>query len=67
MWLQPTEEIAEHAKDNDDWEAIITRELKIHLKRLPGIKNKTKERRRDDSQAKKEIRDFWAERERENY
>ena len=36
MWLQPTEEIAKHAKGNDDWEAIIiiTKELKSHLKRL---------------------------------
>ena len=34
MWLQPTEEIAEHAKNNDDREAIITKELKSHLKEL---------------------------------
>ena len=34
MWLQPTEEIVEHLKDNDDYEAIITKELKSHLNGL---------------------------------
>ena len=34
IWLQLTEEIAEHAKGNDDREAIITKELKSHLKEL---------------------------------
>ena len=34
MWLQPTEEITEHAKGNNDWEAIIIKELKSHLKGL---------------------------------
>ena len=32
MWQQPTEEIDEHTKGNDDWEAIIPKELKIRLK-----------------------------------
>ena len=41
MWLQPTEEITEHAKGNDDWEAIITKNL-----RDSHIKRKIKERRR---------------------
>ena len=30
-----TEEIAQHAKGNDDREAIITEELKSHLEGLP--------------------------------
>ena len=32
MWQQATGEIDEHAKGNDDWEAIITKELKSRLK-----------------------------------
>ena len=45
MWLQPTEEITKHAKGNDNWWAIITEELKSHLKRLSykkGDKGKKK-------------------------
>ena len=34
MWLQPIKDITKHATGNDDREAIITKELKSHLKGL---------------------------------
>ena len=46
MRLRPTGGIAEHAKGNDDWEAIITKEWKSHLKRLSHIKGRKEKGKR---------------------
>ena len=40
MWLQSTGGTTKHAKGNDDWEAIITKEQRSHLKRLSHIKGR---------------------------
>ena len=49
MWLHPLEEIVKHVKSNDDWNIIITKEMRSHLKGfsyIKGKKRKKKEKKR---------------------